>query len=93
MNYKELAEISQMQNKVLMKTIESLQRTLKSQSETINSLSGEVKQLRELLLERDKRAEKMAGKLNGLTKIASAVKTEKRKINSPVKTDLTTLLK
>lgn len=93
MDYKELAEISQTQNRDLMKTIESLQRTLKSQSETINSLSCEVKQLRELLLERDKRAEKMAGKLNGLTKIASAVKTEKRKIDSPVKTDLTTLLK
>lgn len=81
-NYKELAEISQAQNKDLMKTIESLRATLESQNRTICSLSGEIKQLRELLLARDKSAEKMVGKLNGLAKIALPVKTEKRKVGN-----------
>ena len=91
MNYKELAEISQAQIKDLMKIIESLQATLESQNATLESqnaticsLSGEIKQLRELLLLRDKSAEKMVVKLNGLAKIALPVKTEKRKIDDDV---------
>lgn len=86
MNYKELAEISQAQNKVLMQTIESLQMTLASQSATIHSLSSEMKQLRELLLEKDKNVDKIIGQLNGLSKIASPVKTERRKAESPIVT-------
>lgn len=75
MNYKELAEILQVQNKVLMATIESL-------SGNVQSLTNELVQLRQLLTERDKKAEALVGKLNGLTKIAFPKKTEKRKVSN-----------
>ncbi|MEG1574721.1 MAG: hypothetical protein RR293_06820 [Bacteroidales bacterium] len=61
-----------------------MQLTLASQSATIHSLGNEIKQLRELLLERDKNAEKIIGKLNGLAKIDLPSKIVKRKIEHDV---------
>ncbi|MFI3240526.1 MAG: IS66 family transposase [Bacteroidales bacterium] len=78
MNYKELAQISQAQNKVLMKTIESLQKSLDLQSQTISTLTAEISELKNLLLEKDKNAEKLTSRLNGLSKIALPKKVEKR---------------
>ncbi len=85
MNYKELAEISQAQNAVLMKTIETLQlslatqsQTLATQSQTIASLTNEISELKALLLKRDKTLEAKAAQLNGLAKISLPKKTERR---------------
>lgn len=93
MNYKELAEISQAQNKVLMATIESLNssltlqgQTIESMSVNIQSLTDELVQLRKLLLERDEKAEALVNKLNGLVKIALPKKIEKRKVSVVDKT-------
>lgn len=87
MNYRELAEISQAQIKALMQTNESLQlmlhsqsATLKIQSAIIQSLSEEIKQLKEILLVKDKSTEKIVNKVNGLSKITFSTKTEKRKL-------------
>ncbi|MFR9543586.1 MAG: hypothetical protein SNH27_16245 [Rikenellaceae bacterium] len=78
MNYKELAEISQAQITVLMKTIETLQHSLEAQSQTIASLTNEISELKSLLLKRDKALEAKAAQLNGLAKIALPKKTERR---------------
>lgn len=78
MNYKELTIILQAQNKVLIKTIESLQCSLDSQNITIELLPREVKQFKTLLLEKDASNEKMTNKLNGLLKIHLPKKIEKR---------------
>ncbi len=100
MNYKELAQISQAQNEVLMETIKSLQNSLSIQSETLNSqnltitkLTAELTELKNLLLEKDKKSEKLTSRLNGLASIALPKKTEKRnyvdkslKDNSPAPT-------
>ena len=75
MNYKELAEISQEQIRVLMATIASL-------SGNIQSLTEEVTQLRKLLLEKDKNAETLVNKLNGLAEISMPKKTERRKVST-----------
>ncbi len=92
MNYKGLAQISQAQISVLMKTIETLKHSLKSQSvaletqsatletqsATIASLTAEVAELKQLLLEKDKGKEKLVNKLNGLAKVALPKKIERR---------------
>ncbi len=72
MNYKELAEVSQAQIKVLLKTIETL-------TSNVDTLTNEVAQLKELLLKKDIDAEKLTNKLNGVVKIAFPKKVERRK--------------
>ncbi|MFR9502160.1 MAG: IS66 family transposase [Rikenellaceae bacterium] len=78
MNYKDLAQILQAQNEVLVKTIASLRGSLETQSATITSLTEKVGQLEKLLLEKDKSKETLAAKLNGLSKIALPKKIERR---------------
>ncbi len=84
MNYKELTKISQVQNEVLMNTIETLKsslntqsQTLKSQSQTIASLTAEISELKKILLKKDKSLEAKAAQLNGLAKIALPKKRER----------------
>ena len=92
MNYRELSEIYQQQIKVLMKTIESLRDSARSQnntieslhisvdsqSKTIESLTQEISELKKIILEKDKGAEKLVSKLNGVSKIALPKKIERR---------------
>ena len=72
MNNKELVEF-------LIKTNESLHASLDAQSKTIASLTAEVAALKKLLLEKDKGAENLVSRMNGLAKIALPKKVEKRK--------------
>ncbi len=61
-----------------MKTIDSLHGSLETQSQTIASLTAEVAELKNLLLEKDKGKEALVAKLNGLSKISLPKKNEKR---------------
>ncbi len=85
MNYKELSHKLQAQVEVLTETIKALKELLASQNQAMEkqiqsnaSLISEVAELKKLLLEKDKGAEKLANKLNGLNKIVSPKKVEKR---------------
>lgn len=77
MNYRELAEISQEQNRVLMETIATLNNSLESQRQTIELLTNEISELKSILLKKDAKGEKLVNQLNGLTKITLPKKTER----------------
>ena len=81
MNNKELVEKLQAQNEDLMAIIKSL-------TSTVESLSVEVSDLKNIILEKDKNKKEIDDKLNGLLKIHLPKKTEKRNtVDNTLKTN------